>query len=92
MKKTLTINLSGSVFHIDDDAYEKLHNYLTKINQHFGNDKDAKEIVEDIEARIAEIFAGKIKDNNEVINILHVEEVIAIMGTPEAISNEDEPE
>ncbi len=90
MKKTLTINLSGSVFHIDDDAYEKLYTYLNKINSHFGSDADAKEIVEDIEARIAEIFSDKIKSGDEVINITHVDEVIVIMGTPEAISNEDE--
>lgn len=90
MKKTLTINLSGSVFHIDDDAYERLHAYLIKITGHFGNDADAKEIVEDIEARIAEIFAEKIKNGDEVINITHVEKVIVIMGTPEAISNEEE--
>ena len=90
MKKTLTINLSGSVFHIDDDAYEKLYAYLNKINRHFGNDEDAKEIVEDIEARIAEIFAEKIKNGGEVINIAHVDEIIVIMGTPEAISNEEE--
>src|SRR5665647_1485244 len=90
MKKTLTINLSGSVFHIDDDAYEKLSAYLNKINRHFGNDADAKEIVEDIEARISEIFSEKIKNGAEVINIDHVEEIIVIMGTPEAISNEEE--
>jgi len=90
MKKTLTINLSGSVFHIDDDAYDRLYNYLNKITRHFGNDQDAKEIVEDIEARISEIFAEKIKNGVEVINIAHVEEVIVIMGTPEAISNEEE--
>jgi phage shock protein PspC (stress-responsive transcriptional regulator) len=90
MKKTLTINLSGSVFHIDDDAYEKLHAYLTKITRHFGNDDDAKEIVADIEARIAEIFTEKIKNGGEVINIAHVDEVIVIMGTPEAISNEEQ--
>ncbi|MCK9414172.1 MAG: PspC domain-containing protein [Prolixibacteraceae bacterium] len=90
MKKTLTINLSGSVFHIDDDAYEKLYAYLNQITRHFGNDAEAKEIVEDIETRIAEIFAEKIKNGGEVINLDHVNEVIVIMGTPEAISNEDE--
>lgn len=92
MKKTLTINLSGSVFHIDDDAYDKLYSYLTQINRHFGGDEDAKEIVADIEARIAEIFTEKLKDGGEVINLSHVEEVIVIMGTPEAMSNEEEPE
>ncbi|MCK9639497.1 MAG: PspC domain-containing protein [Prolixibacteraceae bacterium] len=90
MKKTLTINLSGSVFHIDDDAYEKLYAYLTQITRHFGNDAEAKEIVEDIETRIAEIFTEKIKNGGEVINLDHVNEVIVIMGTPEAISNEEE--
>jgi phage shock protein PspC (stress-responsive transcriptional regulator) len=90
MKKTLTINLSGSVFHIDDDAYEKLFAYLNQINRHFGNDADAKEIVEDIETRIAEIFTEKIKNGGEVINLDHVNEVIVIMGTPEAISNDEE--
>ena len=29
MKKTLTINLGGIVYHIDDDAYRLLDNYLT---------------------------------------------------------------
>jgi len=90
MKKTLTINLSGSVFHIDDDAYEKLNAYLTQITRHFGNDAEAKEIVEDIETRIAEIFTEKVKNGGEVINLVHVNEVIVIMGTPEAISNEEE--
>lgn len=90
MKKTLTINLSGSVFHIDDDAYEKLYAYLNEITRHFGNDAEAKEIVEDIETRIAEIFTEKIKNGGEVINLDHVNEVIVIMGTPEAISNEEE--
>jgi len=90
MKKTLTINLSGSIFHIDDDAYDKLYAYLTQITRHFGNDAEAKEIVEDIETRIAEIFTEKIKNGGEVINLVHVNEVIAIMGTPEAISNEEE--
>ncbi len=90
MKKTLTINLSGSIFHIDDDAYETLYAYLTQITRHFGNDAEAKEIVEDIETRIAEIFNEKIKNGGEVINLDHVNEVIVIMGTPEAISNEEE--
>ena len=28
MKTTITINLGGIVFHIDDDAYDKLNSYL----------------------------------------------------------------
>ena len=35
MKKTLSINISGFVFNIDEDAYEKLHRYLEAIKSHF---------------------------------------------------------
>ena len=35
MKKAIKINLSGLIFHIDDDAYEKLKTYLDTISRHF---------------------------------------------------------
>ena len=31
MKKTLTVNLGGTVYHIDDDAYRLLDNYLSNL-------------------------------------------------------------
>ena len=31
MKKTLTVNLGGTVFNIDDDAYRLLDNYLSNL-------------------------------------------------------------
>lgn len=93
MKKTFTINISGTVFHIDDDAYEKLHNYILKINGHFGSDFEATEIVEDIESRISELFQERLKDGSEVITIEQVEQIISIMGMPEAFDDakDDEP-
>ena len=87
MKKTFTINISGTVFHIDDDAYERLNNYILQINRHFGNDADAKEIVQDIESRISELFQERVKDGCEVITIAQVEEIIKIMGMPEAFAD-----
>ena len=61
MKKTFTINISGTVFHIEEDAYEKLQNYLLKLKNYFGNDDEGKEIIADIETRIAELFLEKAK-------------------------------
>ena len=90
MKKTFTINISGRVFHIDEDAHEKLQNYLTQLNRYFGNDPDSKEIVQDIESRISELFSERFKSGGEVITIEHVEEVIKTMGMPEAISDTQE--
>ena len=56
MKKTLTVNLGGTVFNIDDDAYRLLDNYLSNLKIHFRKEAGADEIIDDIERRISELF------------------------------------
>jgi phage shock protein PspC (stress-responsive transcriptional regulator) len=92
MKKTFTINISGSIFHIDEDAYEKLQRYLHMLNRHFGVAVEGQEILQDIEARIAELFIEKTGNKAEVITDAMVDEVITRMGKPEDFmeSGEDE--
>ena len=87
MKKTIKINLSGIIFHIDDDAYDALESYLNKISRHFSDKQESKEITDDIEARIAELFQERISNENQVITLKIVEEVISIMGNPEDIAD-----
>lgn len=89
MKKTLTINISGTIFHIDEDAYEKLQDYLLKLNNHYSSTDEGREIISDIELRIAEIFNEKLQ-GTQVVNIDLVTDVITTMGTPEDIFEEDE--
>jgi len=89
MKKTFTINISGTIFHIEEDAYEVLQKYLVKLKNHFGTEEEGKEILADIEARIAEIFMDKSSDEKNVITLERVEEVIATMGTPEDFVEEE---
>ncbi|WP_299584730.1 PspC domain-containing protein, partial [uncultured Sunxiuqinia sp.] len=75
---------SGSVFHIDEDAYQKLQNYLQMLNAHFGTDEEGREILQDIETRIAELFSERMeKDAKNVILESWVDDVIARMGKPE---------
>ena len=83
MNKTVNINLAGTFFHIDEDAYARLQRYLEAIRHSFSNTQGRDEIISDIEARIAELFNEKIKNDRQVISIKEVEEVIAIMGQPE---------
>jgi phage shock protein PspC (stress-responsive transcriptional regulator) len=89
MKKTFSINLNGIVFNIDEDAFEKLQVYLTSIENHFSKENERKEIIADIEARLAEIFSGKISTSKQVINLDDVDEVIRIMGQPGDFADEE---
>jgi hypothetical protein len=61
MKKTISINISGILFHIEEDGYTTLKKYLESINRHFSHYADNQEIISDIENRIAEIFSATLK-------------------------------
>ena len=56
MKKTLTVNLGGTVYNIDEDAYTLLDSYLNNLRYHFRKNPEGEEIVRDMENRIAELF------------------------------------
>ena len=89
MKKTLTINLSDIVFNIDEDAYEILNEYLRKLEVQF-SDEDGKEVMRDIEARLAELFGNILKSSNKnVVTINDVNSVIEQLGTAEEIGGEN---
>ncbi len=83
MKKTVTINISGHMFYIDDDAYTRLRSYLDKIESTFRTQESGDEIIADIESRVAEIFNERINRETGVVTLTMVEEVVATMGEPE---------
>lgn len=94
MKKTFTINISGSVFHIEEDAYEKLQNYLLELSRYFETQAGGQEILQDIESRIAELLQEKISGGQEAIISEWVDEVMHRMGNPEdfkAAEPEEQP-
>ena len=83
MNKTVNINLANMLFHIDENAYQKLLRYLEAIKRSFAGTKGSDEIIADIEARIAELFFEKMENERQVITMKEVDEVITIMGQPE---------
>jgi phage shock protein PspC (stress-responsive transcriptional regulator) len=92
MNKTVNINLGGLVFHIDEDAYQKLTNYFEAIKRSLSNTSGQDEIIKDIEIRIGEIISEKHTRDKQVISLREVEEIISIMGQPEDYRIEgDEP-
>ena len=90
MKKNITINLCGRLFQIDEDAYELLQQYIESLRQSFGHEEGGEEIVNDIEARIAELFSELNQQGIEAITIEHVKDIITRIGKPEELTGEDE--
>ena len=88
MKKTLTVNLNNTVYHIDEDAYRQLQDYLESLNDYFRNEEGASEILSDIEARIAELFKERMRFGMQIITVREVDEIISVMGHPEDFASD----
>ena len=89
MNKTLTINLSGRIFHVDEDAYKLLYDYLYNLKHAFEHTEGGNEIIDDLEGRLAELLIGYTAERTEVVSVATVEKVIAMLGKPEEITGEE---
>ncbi|MBA2611569.1 MAG: PspC domain-containing protein [Bacteroidetes bacterium] len=83
MNKTVTINISGIIFHIEEDAYDSLSKYLATIKGYFSKTDGGNEIMSDIEARIAELLQERTNAVKQVVLMVDVDHVKGIMGKPE---------
>lgn len=79
MKKTVNVNIGGVHFIIDDDAFNVLRKYLNEIEIRLGD--DCKEVLEDIETRVADIFNENISPRTQVVNLDLVKRAISIIGS-----------
>jgi phage shock protein PspC (stress-responsive transcriptional regulator) len=91
MKITVSINLGGYSFNIDEDAYAELKRYLKNLELHFAGEESSAEILSDIESRMAELFRTKLTNYKQVIDIGDVNQIITVLGTPEDISDNEGP-
>ena len=92
MKKNISINLQGIIFHIEEDGYEILSRYLAEVKAHFSGYRGHEEIVADIESRIAELFVSRLSTSKQVIALADVEQMISKMGRVRDFQAADEAE
>lgn len=81
MKKNISVNLQGMIFHVEEDGYEILRQYLASVKEYFSTYEGHEEIVADIESRIAEIFYAHLNPGKQVITMLDVQALMNQMGT-----------
>lgn len=92
MKKNITINMLGRLYAIDEDAYGLLQQYIDTLRSYFAHKPDGKEIADDIEARIAELFDDLKAQGVEAINIQHVQDIITRIGDPKEMDEDESKE
>ena len=90
MNEIKRCSLSGVGFTLEREAYNRLHDYLQSLKNAYKNNPDSEEILADIEARIAELILSAQSSAENVVCLPLVENIIAQLGTPEAISGEEE--
>jgi phage shock protein PspC (stress-responsive transcriptional regulator) len=90
MDKSVKINLAGTLFQVDEEAYHLLRDYLQAINARLKNVAGGNETIDDIEARISEIFQNQ-QGNTGTISKENVGEMIGIIGKPEDFDINESP-
>ena len=90
MKKTVSVNIRGINFIIEEDAYELLQQYLDRLSITLKNEQGSREIIEDVELRIAELCLQKLSGNKSVVELNDIEEIIGIMGDPSQYIDEED--
>lgn len=90
MKKVININFQGQVIPIEETAYEMLQNYIASLRTYFATEEGRDEIINDIESRIAELFAEQLKKGTACITDVEVNRIMNSMGRPEDFEASDE--
>ena len=92
MKKTVSVNIKGMNFLIEEDAYEILQQYIQLLTKGLQNDAGGKEIIEDIELRIAELCSEQLNDRKQVIEKEDIEKILSTLGDPSQYIDDAEPQ
>lgn len=83
MKVTKNVNIAGSAYIIDEDAYKHLSSYLSDISSRFDNESERSEVLSDIESRISEILRENGINGYRVVTLELVRRTISIIGSPD---------
>lgn len=82
MTKTVNVNIGGFPFTIDENAYLMLRSYLNQIEVRL-SPSERREVIEDIERRIADLFNENISSRYQVVTTVIVQRAISIIGSAE---------
>ena len=87
MNETIMMSIGGYAFTMDSEAADAASEYIASLESFYLPKEDGKEIMEGIEERMAELLLEK-TNGGAVVNSVMVNEIIEVLGRPEAIEEE----
>lgn len=81
MRKTINANIASLPFILDENAYEELRAYLNDIECRLSGDKVSQ--MTNIERRIANMFDGRLSEEQQVVDLNMVADAKTMIGSPE---------
>ena len=82
MKKTLNIGIGGKSFIIDEDAHDRLKQYLETFRSRLAEGQGV-EVMDDIEARIAELLNEHLGSGQQTVSLALVNQITSQLGMPD---------
>ena len=86
MNKVTIIHLNGATYHVEEDGYAELSEYLARAAAKLADNPDKDEIMRDFEQAIAERFQAYLTAAKNVVTAQEVKRVIEAMGPVEGAS------
>lgn len=85
MKNVVKVSIAGISFVFDEVAYQVMQEYLERLTTAYAKNPDGREIVADIEARIAELILTE-QESEKIVGKPLADNIVAQLGYPDDIA------
>lgn len=87
MQRIIQITIAGRLIPIEEDGYMLLKDYISSLERHFDGEDGKREIIHDIEDRIAELFSIRLNAGAHAVDKTDVVKVIETLGPASALND-----
>lgn len=89
MNKIVKVSIAGVGFTFDAEAFEVMKNYLDTLEKAYSATNEGREVVADIEARIAELILNQ-QEASKIVDVAFAQRIVEQLGYPEDMPKEEE--
>ena len=82
MNEVVNVSVAGISFTFDTQAYEVMREYIDRLEKAYSATAEGREVVADIEARIAELILSR-QESSQIVSDALAREIVEQLGYPE---------